>query len=270
MIRFLLLLVFLTGPAIADDTPLRKLVRSDEARDWVAVGRVNIGDTGFCTGTLIESNIVLTAAHCFFDKATGKQVSDSDIRFVAGWSTGAANSIRGARKVVINKGYVYGSKVTNERISNDLAIFELDQPIREDIVKPFGRRSRLSQGSSVAIVSYGRGRSEIPSIQESCSVLAVNGPIMTLNCDITFGASGSPVFDMSGPAPRITSVISSMRIGGNRVLAYSVAIDADLEAMLRLVNIGTADRKSSGIGAGSLSNQLGRTGTRAGLPQISN
>ena len=44
--------------AFAQDARLRRLNTGDDGRAWQAVGRLDIGGTGFCTGALIAPNLV--------------------------------------------------------------------------------------------------------------------------------------------------------------------------------------------------------------------
>ncbi len=291
MKRFLfwLLLAALPLSGQAQDTRLRPLDRADEASAWWAVGRVNIGDDGYCTGTLIEVNVVLTAAHCFFDPYTNRRVPDSSIRFVAGFSDGAAQSIRGARKVVIDPGYDPRESVTTRNIAHDVALFELDQPILDSVIAPIATGPRPEIGSDVAIVSYGRGRDTRPSIQDVCTVTDSRGvgdtrhAVFSLTCDITFGSSGSAVLDLSGAAPRVVSVISSMRVTPYSKTAFSMNLAGSLSLLRPQLSIGVPDRKLIGAGSGGLpqagsglpqaGSGLPRTAgglneTRSGLPEV--
>mgnify|MGYP003636603864 CR=1 FL=1 len=75
--RFLALTVIgflLTSGAFAQDAGLKRLDNGDDAKAWEAVGRLDIDGKGFCTGALIAPKLVLTAAHCMYDRDTGKRI----------------------------------------------------------------------------------------------------------------------------------------------------------------------------------------------------
>ena len=69
--------------------------RPDRLVGWEAVGRVET-EGGFCTGTLIATDIVLTAAHCLFDQ-NGAPIAAGEMRFRAGYHRGAAIAERATR-----------------------------------------------------------------------------------------------------------------------------------------------------------------------------
>lgn len=87
MALFIAALCF-TSTAFAQDAQLRRLESGADAAGWEAVGRLNIGGTGFCTGALIAPNLVLTAGHCLFDKKTGERIDHTRVEFLAGWRNG--------------------------------------------------------------------------------------------------------------------------------------------------------------------------------------
>lgn len=59
-----------------------------------------MGDRGFCTGALIAPQLLLTVAHCLFDKETGARLNPSDIKFLAGWRNGRAEVNRCVKQAV--------------------------------------------------------------------------------------------------------------------------------------------------------------------------
>ena len=68
--RIVTVLIALLLPTLVfgKDSLLQRLDTADAGREWEAVGRLDIDGVGFCTGALIAPDIVLTAAHCLFDK----------------------------------------------------------------------------------------------------------------------------------------------------------------------------------------------------------
>ena len=103
---FIALLVGLAVPVGAEESRLISLETSDAGQDWQAVGRLNLGARGFCTGALIAPDLVLTAAHCLYDKDTGARIDDRDIEFLAGWRNGRAEAYRGVRTSVPHPDYI--------------------------------------------------------------------------------------------------------------------------------------------------------------------
>ncbi|MBP0484366.1 trypsin-like serine peptidase [Sagittula salina] len=209
---------------------------TEGARQWEAVGRLEIAGEAFCTGALITDRLVLTAAHCLFDPATGDRVPVDQIQFLAGWRNGRAAAYRRTKRAVAHPAYDYLDASSTERVRHDVAVIELQHPIRNTTVTPFDTADLPAKGAQVGVVSYAHNRSEAPSLQDLCTVLVEQEGMLVLSCEVDFGASGSPVFsfDEDG-APRIVSVISAKAEADGRKVSLAVDLLAplrDLRSML--------------------------------------
>ncbi len=228
---FALLAIFAATPLFAQETGLKTLQTGDDSRGWDAVGRINIGTRGFCTGTLIAPNLVLTAGHCLYDKETGAKVDTSTLEFLAGWRNGRAAAYRKVRRAIAHPDFIYGGTEKLGRVAHDLALLELDQPIRLPSIQPFETDTRPATGDEVGVVSYAKNREDAPSLQHVCHVLSKQPALLVLSCDVDFGSSGSPVFTMKGGVPRIVSVVSSKaEVEGNKV-SLGTLLEAPLEEL---------------------------------------
>lgn len=246
------------GAATAEDNALRKLLTADEARAWQAVGRLNIGTNSFCTGALVAPDLVLTAAHCLYDPDTGQPVNSSSIEFLAGWRNGRAVAYRKARRFVVHDDYDLDQHVVLKRVSSDVALIELDRPIRDSAVVPFKRFDRPDVGENVKVVSYAKERSEAPSIEEPCSVLDADRRTLVLSCTVDFGASGSPIFINDQGEAKIASVVSAMAKWRDRDVSLGVSLGRPLEELFDKLTQTSGVFRSHKPGTLSLGEQLGR------------
>jgi secreted trypsin-like serine protease len=95
---------------------------------WRAIGRVNLRSGGYCTGTVIGADKVLTAAHCIWNQRTKAWLKPAEMYFVAGGRRGAFVAERRVVSIEIAAGRALSRGKPNSA-ANDWAVLILTKPV---------------------------------------------------------------------------------------------------------------------------------------------
>ncbi|PLS23139.1 trypsin-like serine peptidase [Neptunicoccus cionae] len=235
--RFAATCLITLTPVSLGASGLTPLTDRTDILGWEAVGRIDIGGQGYCTGVLVASDLVLTAAHCVFDQSTNRLHEASAFTFAAGYQDGTSIETRAVQQVVAHANYRAALGPITSNIRHDVALLKLAAPISTFTAAPFAIHSGIAPGNSVSVVSYGKGRDDVMSWQKQCDVLARGAGLIAFNCDVTFGSSGAPVFVKEGNRARIVSLVSSGRNADGDIVAFGMDLPANIAHLKRALRV---------------------------------
>jgi V8-like Glu-specific endopeptidase len=199
-VAFFALVLFAVAPTLAiAQAPLPPEQHYGEIADpsvwpFSAIGRVNrttrSDERGFCTGTLVAPNLVLTAAHCLYQEPGVRSV----IHFVTAVANGVPTEHAIAKRVVISPQYVPHQPFRVETVQNDWGIIVLDGPLS---TKPVPVRSltlaQVENAGPFMHVGYGKDRPFLPSVVRDCEVSGLDEQTLVYRCLTNSGFSGAPI-----------------------------------------------------------------------------
>lgn len=205
----------------------RRMTSPTEQAVWNAVGRLNVTGHGYCTGTLIAPDTVLTAAHCLVNRRTGRLVDPTAVHFLPGFRVGTYAAHGTGMRIVVMPGY----DRERQTVHRDLALVQLDAAMPAAI-NPARLHAGVRTDMPFTLLSYGLDRSQILSAQRDCGFESRVGPLIRTTCEGLPGVSGAPLYQMVDGAPVLVAVASSIiarakvPIPKGRVLAVEVSLDA--------------------------------------------
>ncbi|MBS1144309.1 MAG: serine protease [Proteobacteria bacterium] len=232
------------APAAQDDD--LKLVEAGSALAGrlAAVGRVYSGygpSLSMASGFLVSACHVLTAGHVLAKNGESVRLG-SEVRFVPG-----SNQGRSVLPLALNGRVVAASQefimqpaptgFSQERIPNDWALIELDQPVTGiEPIRLLYPEAEPAPGTAYAVVGYPLGqRQQGLFAQEHCRNAsrphggnALQGILVT-DCAVRQGMSGGPILIDDSRQPIAAGIVAERLTIGEKVLTIGVPVAAFAE-----------------------------------------
>lgn len=194
---------------------------------WSAVGRLNNGQGGHCSGILLGPKLAVTAAHCLWNKKTRRPMPATSLRFVAGYDRGQYLAFTTVASTVIAPGWQFDAAYSPLLASHDWALLILAEPLGEQ-VGWVGLGTAPGPADWLVTVGYGQDKAHIPAAHLGCHVAGkLASGVLTHDCDAVHGDSGAPVLVWKNGAPTLAAIhVATFGYGGGKFLGGAVPVES--------------------------------------------
>ena len=212
---------------------------------WRAVGRVNTETGGHCTGVLVGPALVVTAAHCLYDKRKMWYVPVPQVHFVAGFQGDTYTAHTTAKNYIISKSYDEMAPPSRRMAFHDWAIIQLAEAIGYQTGWLGVRDVFLDKGLDETFVQagYSKDSKTVLSVHIGCPIIkrdievfddGKKRALLVHRCDAVPGDSGSPIFYYHEGKPYLAAIHVATTKELRPVLGVAVPVSTFVRGIVQL------------------------------------
>jgi len=203
----------------------------EEGSPWSAIGHINVPRASYCTGSLIASNLVITAAHCVMDPVLRKPWPPRSINFLAGVKR--SQWLGHSKAKCLH--FVPGDKhtrflqkinpnlrledVPGRNYSQDIALIVLKDSLEDIPPLQIERARELRPDITLTQASYPADRRHMLTGHFGCRLLRRDQHLWYTDCDTDWASLGWPILIQRKKELKLAAVV----VGGVRK-SYSIAV----------------------------------------------
>jgi protease YdgD len=198
----------------------------DQSRyPWAAIGKVTNSTGTECSGVMVASDKVLTAAHCLYNYRGLRFVRPDSIHFLLGYRGGRYSAHGRVSTYEIGPGF--DPQRYQETFDADWAVLTLSESL-PSVFEPLKlSRDSAPSGTKAMLAGYPQDRAEALTADRDCELRERmnQGRLVVHTCRSAKGTSGGPILISSGSGEfRIAGIqVATLRGGG---LERMVAVPA--------------------------------------------
>jgi protease YdgD len=199
----------------------RRMIVDVTQHPWTALSKVQTNTGNRCTGVLIGSRRVLTAAHCLYNRRTQRMLPASSLHVLFGYERGTYQTHVTVERYLTGPGYE--GPASSESLGADWALLILST-LPDPLVKPLPIAAKPPiPGAAVALGGYNQDKAHMLMVDLDCHITGLrsvaNAPIFMHDCSATHGTSGGPLMAMRDDRWEVLGINIAASAGSNIALS---------------------------------------------------